>query len=63
MLLLRYPLCPRDLPEIIMYILGDIGNSETKVYLVNSKNNSILKHINFSSITVQQIIKEKSGWT
>ena len=21
-----------------MYILGDIGNSETKVYLVNSKN-------------------------
>ena len=31
-----------------MYILGDIGNSETKVFLVNSKN-KIIKHINFSS--------------
>ena len=31
-----------------MYILGDIGNSETKVFLVNSKNR-IIKNINFSS--------------
>ena len=31
-----------------MYILGDIGNSETKIYLVNSKN-KIIKDINFSS--------------
>ncbi len=31
-----------------MYILGDIGNSETKVYLVNSKN-SIVRNINFIS--------------
>ena len=31
-----------------MYILGDIGNSETKVFLVNSKN-KIIKNINFSS--------------
>ncbi len=31
-----------------MYILGDIGNTETKLYLV-SNNNKILKKINFSS--------------
>ncbi len=31
-----------------MYIFGDIGNSETKIFLVNSKN-KILKNINFSS--------------
>ena len=31
-----------------MYILGDIGNSETKIFLVNSKN-KILKNINFPS--------------
>ena len=31
-----------------MYILGDIGNSETKVFLVN-KNNKIIKSINFPS--------------
>ena len=31
-----------------MYILGDIGNSETKIYLVNSKY-KIIKNINFSS--------------
>jgi len=31
-----------------MYILGDIGNSETKVFLVNS-NNKIIKTLNFSS--------------
>jgi type III pantothenate kinase len=29
-----------------MYILGDIGNSETKVYLVNSKK-QVIKNINF----------------
>ena len=29
-----------------MYILGDIGNSETKVYLVNSKN-KIIRNISF----------------
>ena len=31
-----------------MYIFGDIGNSETKVFLVNPKN-KIIKNINFSS--------------
>jgi type III pantothenate kinase len=31
-----------------MMILGDIGNSETKVYLVN-QNNRIIRNINFSS--------------
>ena len=31
-----------------MYILGDIGNSETKVFLVNP-NKKIVKHINFVS--------------
>ena len=31
-----------------MYILGDIGNSETKVFLVNSKN-KIIKNITFPS--------------
>ena len=31
-----------------MYISGDIGNSETKVFLVNPKN-KIIKNINFSS--------------
>ena len=30
-----------------MYILGDIGNSETKVFLVNSKD-QIIRYINFS---------------
>ena len=31
-----------------MYILGDIGNTETKIWLV-SKKNHIIKKINFSS--------------
>ena len=31
-----------------MYILGDIGNSETKIYLVNS-NKKIIKRINIPS--------------
>jgi type III pantothenate kinase len=42
-----------------MYILGDIGNSETKVYLVNS-NNQILKNINFLSKNInKKILKSK----
>ena len=42
-----------------MYILGDIGNSETKIYLV-SKKNKILKKIYFSSRTLSaQILKKK----
>ena len=31
-----------------MYIFGDIGNSETKIYLISSKD-KIIKHIRFSS--------------
>ena len=31
-----------------MYILGDIGNSETKIYLVSS-NGKIIKSINIST--------------
>ena len=31
-----------------MYILGDIGNSETKVYLVNTENR-VIRNTNFSS--------------
>ena len=31
-----------------MYILGDIGNSETKVFLVNS-NDRIIRQVNFIS--------------
>ena len=41
-----------------MYILGDIGNSETKVYLVNSKN-KIIKNINFSSKKINNKILNK----
>ena len=42
-----------------MYILGDIGNSVTKVFLVNSKN-KILKNINFPSKTISnQILNSK----
>lgn len=52
-----------------MYILGDIGNSETKIYLVNS-NKKIIKRINIPSkninfntlkkklISLQIILKE-----
>ena len=41
-----------------MYILGDIGNTETKIWLV-SKKNKIIKKINFSSkeITSSKISK------
>ena len=42
-----------------MYILGDIGNSETKVFLVNS-NNKIIKNISFSSKKINnKILKSK----
>jgi len=42
-----------------MYILGDIGNSDTKVFLVNSKN-KILKRINFSTKKINnQILNRK----
>ena len=42
-----------------MYILGDIGNSETKVFLVSSKN-KILKKVSFASkpSSLQVITKE-----
>ena len=36
-----------------MYIFGDIGNSETKVYLVNS-NNKIIKNINLQSKNINK---------
>ena len=38
-----------------MYILGDIGNSETKVFLV-STNGKILKRINFLSKNINHKI-------
>ncbi len=38
-----------------MYILGDIGNSETKVYLVNSKN-KIIRNVNFPSKKIDNVI-------
>ena len=41
-----------------MYILGDIGNSETKVYLVNSKN-KIIRNINFPSKKIDNVILNK----
>ena len=42
-----------------MYILGDIGNSETKVYLVNFKN-KIIRNINFSSKQINdKILNQK----
>ena len=42
-----------------MNILGDIGNSETKVYLVNS-NNKIIKDINFPSKKINnKILNQK----
>ena len=42
-----------------MYILGDIGNSETKLYLVNSKNR-IIKNINFSTKKINdKILNQK----
>ncbi len=42
-----------------MYILGDIGNSDTKVYLVNLKN-KIIRNINFSSKQINdKILNQK----
>ena len=42
-----------------MYILGDIGNSETKIFLVNSKD-KILKNINFSTKKINnKILRSK----
>ena len=42
-----------------MLILGDIGNSETKVYLVNSKN-KIIRNINFPSKKINnRILNQK----
>ncbi len=42
-----------------MYILGDIGNSETKIFLVNS-NNKILKNTSFLSKNLnKKILKSK----
>ena len=41
-----------------MYILGDIGNSETKVYLVNLKN-KIIKNVNFPSKRINNKILNK----
>ena len=38
-----------------MNILGDIGNSETKIFLVNSKN-KILKNINFPTKKINEKI-------
>ena len=36
-----------------MFIFGDIGNSETKVFLVSS-NNRIIKNINFPSNKINE---------
>ena len=41
-----------------MYILGDIGNSETKIYLVNS-NKKIIKRINIPSKNINFITLKK----
>ena len=42
-----------------MYILGDIGNSETKVFLINSKN-KVIKTISFSSKKINnKILNQK----
>ena len=38
-----------------MYILGDIGNSETKIFLVDT-NNRIKKNISFSSKNLNNVI-------
>ena len=45
-----------------MNILGDIGNSETKVFLVNSKN-KIIRNINFPSNKINsKILKSKFSY-
>ena len=42
-----------------MYILGDIGNTETKVFLVNSKN-KLIKKLSFSTKNINQTKLNKS---
>jgi type III pantothenate kinase len=45
-----------------MYILGDIGNSESKVFLVNSKN-KVIKNMNFESKKINsKLLKSKFGY-
>ena len=45
-----------------MYILGDIGNSETKVYLINPTNR-IIRNINFSSKKINnKILNQKFNY-
>ena len=45
-----------------MYILGDIGNSETKVYLINSKEN-IIRNISFPSKKINnKILNQKFNY-
>ena len=41
-----------------MYILGDIGNSETKIYLVNS-NRKIIKSVNIATKNININILKK----
>ena len=42
-----------------MYIFGDIGNTETKIYLVSSKN-KIIKKILFPTNNINQAKKLES---
>ena len=45
-----------------MYILGDIGNSESKVFLVNSKN-KVIKNMNFLSKKINnKLLKSKFNY-
>ena len=37
-----------------MYILGDIGNSETKIFIVSS-NYEVIKKVNFTSKNINLI--------
>ena len=42
-----------------MYIFGDIGNSETKIFLINSKY-KVIRNVNFSSSKINnKILKSK----
>ena len=43
-----------------MYILGDIGNSETKIYLVGS-NNRVIKDISFPTNKINNKICENKN--
>ena len=42
-----------------MYILGDIGNTETKIFLVNSKY-KIIRKLSFSTKNINQTKLSKS---